>query len=75
MFLQDGNFALQIAQGPGGAGVEPAELLVDIQTRMQQGKGPGYERWAKAFNLKQMTETVLYLQEHDLLYYPDLTKK
>lgn len=42
---------------------------------MQQGKGPGYERWAKSFNLKQMAETVLYLQEHDLLYYPDLAKK
>ena len=51
------------------------DLLVDIQTRMQQGKGPGYERWAKSFNLKQMAETVLYLQEHDLLYYPDLAKK
>lgn len=50
-------------------------LLVDIQARMQQGKGPGYERWAKSFILKQMAETVLYLQEHDLLYYPDLAKK
>ena len=54
---------------------KPINLLVDIQTRMQQGKGPGYERWAKSFNLKQMAETVLYLQEHDLLYYPDLAKK
>lgn len=51
------------------------QSLVDIQARMQQGKGPGYERWAKTFNLKQMAETVLYLQEHDLLYYPDLAKK
>ena len=51
------------------------DLLVDIQARMQQGKGPGYERWAKSFNLKQMAETVLYLQEHHLLNYPDLVKK
>lgn len=50
-------------------------LLVDIQTRMQQGKGPGYERWAKGFNLKQMAQTVLYLQEHGLLDYNDLAKK
>ena len=50
-------------------------LLVDIQTRMQQGKGPGYEHWAKSFNLKQMAETLLYLQEHKLLYYPDLAKR
>ena len=54
---------------------KPINLLVDIQAQMQQGKGPGYERWAKSFNLKQMAETVLYLQEHDLLYYPDLAKK
>ena len=50
-------------------------LLVDIQARMQQGKGPGYEHWAKSFNLKQMAETLLYLQEHKLLSYPDLAKR
>ena len=50
-------------------------LIVDIQTRMQQGKGPGYERWAKSFNLKQMAETILYLQEHDLLDYSALVSK
>ena len=50
-------------------------LLVDIQARMQQGKGPGYEHWAKSFNLKQMAQTVLYLQEHDLLDYDELVKK
>ena len=49
-------------------------LLVDIQARMQQGKGPGYEHWAKGFNLKQMAQTVLYLQEHDLLSYEALVK-
>lgn len=50
-------------------------LLVDIQQKMQQGKGPGYERWAKSFNLKQMAQTVLYLQEHNLLNYADLAEK
>ena len=42
---------------------------------MQQGKGPGYERWAKSFNLKQMAQTVLYLQEHNLLNYEELAEK
>lgn len=50
-------------------------LLIDIQTRMQQGKGPGYERWAKSFNLKQMAQTVCYLQEHNLFNYEELSKK
>ena len=26
-------------------------LIIDIQHRMVQGKGPGYERWAKIYNL------------------------
>ena len=51
------------------------DLLIDIQAKMQEGKGAGYERWAKSFNLKQMAETVLYLKEHGLLDYSDLTKK
>ena len=42
---------------------------------MQQGKGRGYERWAKSFNLKQMAQTVLYLQEHNLLDYEELSQK
>ena len=50
-------------------------LLVDIQHKMQEGKGPGYERWAKSFNLKQMAQTVLYLQEHNLLDYDELAEK
>ena len=50
-------------------------LLVDIQKRMRQGKGPGYEHWAKSFNLKQMAQTVFYLQEHGLLHYSDLAQQ
>ena len=42
------------------------QMLIDIQTRMQQASSPGYERWAKSFNLKEMAKTLLYLQEHDL---------
>jgi len=29
-------------------------LLVDIQAKLQKGKGAGYARWATLFNLKQM---------------------
>ncbi len=54
---------------------EGVSLLVDIQEKMQRGKGPGYARWAKSFNLKQMAQTVLYLQEHNLLDYAELSKK
>lgn len=50
-------------------------LLVDIQAKLQQGKGKGYEQWAKIFNLKQMAQTVNFLQEHKLLAYTDLEDK
>nr|WP_330386845.1 hypothetical protein [Robinsoniella peoriensis] len=31
-------------------------LVIDIQSKLQ-GKGPGYERWAKVFNIKQMARS------------------
>ncbi len=30
---------------------------------MSEGKGKGYERWAKGFNLQQMSQTMVYLGE------------
>ena len=50
-------------------------LLVDIQAKLQAGKGKGYERWAKVFNLKQMAQTMAYLSEHNLLEYAALKDK
>ena len=50
-------------------------LLVDIQAKLQEGKGAGYARWATLFNLKQMARTVAYLQDHQLLDYSVLSEK
>ena len=50
-------------------------LLVDIQAKLQAGKGAGYARWAKVFNLKQMAQTVNFLTEHQLLDYGELAEK
>jgi len=50
-------------------------LLIDIQAKLQEGKGAGYANWAKKFNLKQMAQTVAYLQEHDLTDYDVLSEK
>ena len=41
--------------------------LVDIQAKLKQGKGIGYERWAKKHNLKAMSQTLILLQEKGLL--------
>ena len=51
------------------------QLLIDIQEKLAQGKGAGYANWAKKFNLKQMAQTVAYLQDHDLMDYAALSEK
>lgn len=48
-------------------------LIIDIQERLRGGKGPGYEKWAKIYNLKQMAAALQFLQEHKLTDYDALT--
>ena len=49
--------------------------LIDIQAKLAEGKGAGYERWAKKFNLKAMAQTLILLQEKDLLNEDDLNQR
>ena len=49
--------------------------LIDIQSRMIEDKGIGYECWAKKFNLKAMSQTLILLQEKDLLNEDDLNQR
>ena len=51
------------------------QRLVDIAAKRAEGKGIGYERWAKVFNLKQLSQAVLYLKEHGDMGYEDLLEK
>ena len=48
---------------------------MDILAKLQAGKGAGYARWAKVFNLKQMAQTVNFLTGYHLLDYADLAEK
>lgn len=50
-------------------------LLIDIDAAIRVGKGAGYERWAKVFNLKQLSQAVLYLKEHGDMSYEELKKR
>lgn len=50
-------------------------LLVDIEATLQSGKGAAYERWAKVFNLKQLSQAIIYLKEHGDLSYEELREK
>ena len=67
------------ARAGGGGDARPKarrfNLVIDIQQRMAQGKGPGYGRWAKLYNLKQMAAALQFLQENGLTDYAELESK
>jgi hypothetical protein len=50
-------------------------LLIDIQAKIREGKGAGYEQWAKVFNLRAAAKTLVWLQEQGIDSYDDLKKK
>ena len=45
---------------------QPFQLLVDIPQKMAAGKSVGYKKWATKFNLKEMSKTLLFLQEQKI---------
>jgi hypothetical protein len=49
-------------------------LLIDIQAKIAEGKGAGYEHWAKIFNLKQLAKTLIFLQEKGIEDYDELVR-
>lgn len=63
------------AKKPYRKNPDKINLLVDIQAKLQAGKGPGYERWAKVFNLKQMAQTINFLTENNITDYETLVEK
>ena len=57
------------------AAEKSVNLLVDIQAKMQEGKGKGYERWAKVFNLKEAARTLNFLVENGVTDYGELAAR
>ena len=45
---------------------QPFQLLVDIQGKMAEDKSVSYKKWATKFNLKEMSKTLLFLQEQKI---------
>ena len=67
---------VKIITSGGDSGTRNApNLLIDIQTKIREGKGAGYEQWAKIFNLKQAAKTLIFLQEMGIDSYDDLKQK
>lgn len=57
------------------AAARNVNLLVDIQAKMQAGKGKGYERWVKVFNLKEAAKTLNFLVENGVTDYGELVAR
>jgi hypothetical protein len=69
-----GKVKIITTSGDSGTRNSPS-LLIDIQAKIREGKGAGYEQWAKIFNLKQAAKTLIFLQEQSIDTYEDLQRK
>ena len=62
---RQGKTGIQPAKAPQTAPKQDGvQRLVNIEQKMAEGKGRGYERWATMHNLKQMAATLNVYQEY-----------
>ncbi len=54
---------------------EKFDLLLSLQDIIAKGKGPGYELWAKKYNVKNVMKAILFFQEQGLRNYEELAEK
>jgi Relaxase/Mobilisation nuclease domain. len=71
----DGKRVLQKKAKPTATPSKNVSLLIDIQNSIKAQNSPGYERWAKIFNLKQAAQTLLFLQDNDITEFDILHDK
>ena len=50
-------------------------LLIDIQNNIKAKNSPAYEQWARIFNIKETSKTLIFLQENNLTEYKKLEEK
>lgn len=58
---------------PKQSGQTKVNLMIDIQNNLKAKDSPGYEHWAKVFNLQQGAKTLIFLEENDLEDYEKLS--
>ena len=51
------------------------QMLVNIQAKLAEGKGTGFARWAKQHNLKEMSRTLVFLQENKIGSIEEMQKR
>lgn len=50
-------------------------LLIDVQKKLDEGKGAGYARWASIYNAKQMANALNFISENHFDSIEDLEQK
>ena len=50
-------------------------LLIDIQSKLQQANSPGFEHYARIYNLKEMARTLIFLKDCGVGTYDELMEK
>ena len=64
-YQRHGKTGIQPVKAPQSAPKQDGvQRLVDIEQKMAEGKGKGYERWAKIHNLKQAAKTLTIYQQY-----------
>ena len=64
-YPRHGKTGIQPTKAPQTAPKQDGvQRLVDIEQKMAEGKGKGYERWAKIHNLKQAAKTLTIYQQY-----------
>jgi len=42
------------------------QLIIDIQNSLKAAENIGYKKWAEKFNLEQMSQTLIFIEKHQL---------
>lgn len=50
-------------------------LLIDIEKKMREGKGRGYQVWAERHNLDAVSQSIIYLKENEINSYEELMRR
>ena len=68
-YPRHGKTGIQPTKAPQTAPKQDGvQRLVDIEQKMAEGKGKGYEHWAKIHNIKQMAKTLNVYQQYGFTF-------
>jgi hypothetical protein len=65
----------QLPPAPSPQATRRPILLINIQAKLQQAHSPGFEHFARIYNLKEMAQTLIYLKEKGIGTREELDEK